>query len=303
MFKRIWWRGFKGRFAAVRWDTYYNSADHGWVPYAGQTIDAYLGKYNDSEHNAWLTGPALKAFVDNLPSSYTKNVVAHSMGNVVTGSALEQGMSVTTYALLNAAVPASCYDEDERLKQSPATVTVAGLPVYLWNQETPDDDPDPTTKALAYRGRLKNVAGNLVSFFLPDDYATSFAWELNNALTKPPGASLAGRFLYRRDFPSGQKLIKGIEDPGSGDVVADYYISDRNEAEPYACRTWAKAVGAEPRTVGPFSKEINLSSQTFSPGRTGGFSKEHSAEFGYDIQALNSFYTELLSQLNSPQNP
>src|SRR5947207_8600156 len=80
MFKRVWWRGFRGRFAAVRWDTYYNRSDHGWLPYAGQAIDAYLSKYNDSEHNAWLSGPALRAFVNSLPGDYTKHIVAHSMG-------------------------------------------------------------------------------------------------------------------------------------------------------------------------------------------------------------------------------
>jgi hypothetical protein len=303
MFKRLWWRGFKGRFAAVRWDTYYNSRDHGWIPYAGQSIDAYLSKYNDSEHNAWLTGTTLKAFVDSLPSDYTKNIVAHSMGNVVTGSALQQGMIVSNYALLNAALPASCYHENENLKQPPATVTAAGLPVHLWNEATPDDDPDPITRSLAYRGRLKNVAGNLISFYLPDDYATSFAWELNNALTKPPAVALAGRFLYRRDFPSGQKLIKGIIDPSTGKIVPDYYITDPNEAEAYACQTWGKAVGAEGRTAGPISQKVDLSSDAFSPGHTGGFSKEHSAQFNYDIQQLQLFYVELLSQLSVEQNP
>ena len=32
-------------------------------------------------------------FVNNLPTGYTRNVVAHSMGNVVAGSALKKGMS------------------------------------------------------------------------------------------------------------------------------------------------------------------------------------------------------------------
>jgi hypothetical protein len=303
MFKRIWWRGFKGRFAAIRWDTYYNSRDHGWIPLAGQAIDAYLAQYNDSEHNAWLAGLALKTFVDDLPRDYTKNIVAHSMGNVVTGSALKYGMTPSNYALLNAALPASCYDENELIKQSPGTVTVAGVPVHLWNELTPDDDPDPATRALAYRGRLKSVAANLISFYLSSDYATSFAWELNNALTKPPGAALAGPFLYKRDFPPGQKLIKGIDDPSTNDVVVNYYIADANEAESYACRTWGKAVGAESRTAGPIASKVDLGSDRFSPNDTGGFGDEHSAEFNYEIQKLKTFYVELLSRFNISQNP
>jgi hypothetical protein len=34
---------------------------------------------------------------------------------------------------------------------------------------------DSAVRAVAYRGQLKNVGGNLVYFFLPEDYATSFA--------------------------------------------------------------------------------------------------------------------------------
>jgi alpha-tubulin suppressor-like RCC1 family protein len=297
MFKRIWWRGFKGRFAAVRWDTYYNASDHGWVPYAGQAIDAYLGKYNDSEHNAWLTGQALKGFVDaGLPADYSKNVVAHSMGNVVTGAALQQGMTLDKYALLNAALPAACYDEDPNLKQAASTTTAAGVTIHLWDQETPDDDSDPPTRAMAYRSRLKNVGGNLISFYLPRDYATSYAWELNNALTKPPAAPLSGPFLYKRDFTSGQKLIKGIDDPGTGEVAVDHYITDPNEAEPYACRTWGKAVGAESRTHGKLNGSgVNLDA-SFN------LDQEHSGEFNREIQTLVPFYRELLRQLNIPQN-
>src|SRR5207253_2804236 len=155
MFKRVWWRGFKGRFAAVRWDTYYNKTDHGWIAYAGQAIDAYLSKYNDSEHQAWLAAESLKHFVNAvLPATYRKHIIAHSMGNVVSGAALERGMALDNYALLNAAIPAACYDDDPQLQPAPTMKTASLLGVHLWDPHTtPDDDPDPATRAVAYRGR------------------------------------------------------------------------------------------------------------------------------------------------------
>lgn len=309
MFKRLWWRGFKGRFAAVRWDTYYNETDHGWIPFAGQAIDAYLSKYNDSEHNAWLSGEPLKAFVTNgLPTGYRKHLVAHSMGNVVCGAALQQGLIVDDYALLNAAIPAASYDPSAALQPAPTLQTANLLRIHLWDANTtPDDDPDPATRSLAYRGRLRNVPGNLVSFYLPVDFATSYAWELNNVLTKPPLSNedrpeyglFCRAFNYDRGAAPGHKLVK------LGLTSSDHFLTDPNEAQPYACRTWAKAVGAEGRTRGKLEGEgVNLGSESFSPsGRTDGFGQEHSAEFNFSIQNLEAFYRELLRQLDIDQNP
>jgi esterase/lipase superfamily enzyme len=96
MFKRLWQNGYRGRFAAFRWPTFY--APDPLAPAA---------KYNESEYRAWYSGHALKQFVDALAPGYSRSITAHSMGNVVTGSALKQGMSINRYVLLQAAIPAS----------------------------------------------------------------------------------------------------------------------------------------------------------------------------------------------------
>jgi hypothetical protein len=276
------------------------------VPYSGQAIDAYLSKFNDSEHNAWVTGQGLATFVNtDLPSGYTKGVIAHSMGNVVAGAALLHGMTVNNYALLHAAIPAACYDEDPNLKPTPTTQSTAGVTVHLWDPDTtPDDDPDFTTRALAYRGRLKNVKGNLINFYLPEDYATSYAWELNNVLTKPPSdpgnrpeyGLFNTNFGYDRAAPSGQKLAK------FGLASVDHYLTDPNEAEPFACRTWAKAVGAEGKTRGALNGAgLNMGTPAF--GGTKGLDTEHSGEFNRSIQEVADFYNALLDALIIPRNP
>jgi hypothetical protein len=300
MFKRLWHRGYKGRFGAFRWDTYW-SDDYGWVPYVGQAIDSYLAKYNDSEYNAWQAGTSFASFINSLPSGYSRNVAAHSMGNIVVGSALLAGASIQNYALMHAAVPAACYDEDEgRIRQVKEYNHTAGpLSFTMWDELTPDDDEDSAVRAVAYRGRLKNVGGNLINFFLPDDYATSFAWEINNDQTKPPNASLAANFRYNRLNLDGTKLYKynmilNLE-------VLDHYLTDPYEAMPYACRTWGKVVGTFGETRGSIDTRIDL--KTSSYGTPNGFDIEHSAEFNRHIQQLEPFYNQLLIEFEITPNP
>jgi hypothetical protein len=313
MYKRVWHRGFKGRFAAFHWDTWWHDSA-GWVPYAGEVIDAYLAHYNDSEYIAWQSGEALKNFVNSLPFE-RKNIAAHSMGNIVTGSALLAGMNVANYALLHAAVPAACYDDDEqRIKQGLPYTHHFGLggifQVTVWDNLTPDDDPDLATRALAYRGRLQGVSANLTSFYLPDDQATSFAWELNNDMTKPPDGPLSANYQYDRNAQPAEKLYKyhDIPDPSRRRILrrirglnsetnrVDYYLSDPHEAMPYACRTWGKAAGAFEATRGSIAGTVNLQSSTF--GSPNGFDTEHSAEFTWRIQQLKAFYDQLLQTLD-----
>jgi hypothetical protein len=303
MFKRLWHRGYKGRFGAFRWNTHW-SDDYGWVPYAGNAIDSYLAKYNDSEYNAWLAGTSLASFINSLPSGYSKNVAAHSMGNIVVGSALLAGASIQNYALMHAAVPAACYDEDEgRIAQAKEYTHAAGpLSFTMWDEQTPDDDQDPAVRAVAYRGQLKNVGGNLINFFLPQDYATSYAWEINNDQTKPPNASLAENFRYNRYNLNGTKLYK--YDMIVNLEVLDHYLTDPYEAMPYACRTWGKVVGAERRTEGSIDDSVDLSSSDYNlPGESSGFGDEHSGEFNARIQQLTLFYNQILTQFDITPSP
>ena len=158
MFKRLWQRGYKGRFAFMRWPTMDDS--FAGFPYT----------YNASEYRAWKCGESLKQFMDSLPGGYTRNLAAHSMGNIVAGSALLKGMNVANYAMLNAAVPAACYDAS------------GGVPQIETN--TPDLDDDSATAALAYKGKLVEVATRPVNFYLPNDSALQ-AWLINNGNYKP----------------------------------------------------------------------------------------------------------------------
>ena len=140
---------------------------------------------------------------------------------------------------------------------------------------------------------------NPINFYLPADNATSYAWEINNDVTKPPG-EMSANFRYRRENPNGEKLYK--YDVNHNEII-DYYLSNRHEAVSFACRTWGKAVGAEEQTEGaiPPANRINLGGPSFqlpteSPGS--GFGDEHSGQFNSDIQQLKQFYDQLLQSLD-----
>jgi hypothetical protein len=60
--------------------------------------------------NAFATSPALAAAVNALPGS-SKTIAAHSLGNMVTTSAIkDHGMAVANYFMLNAAVATEAYN-------------------------------------------------------------------------------------------------------------------------------------------------------------------------------------------------
>jgi len=191
-------------------------------------------------------------------------------------------MALDRYALLHAAVPASCYDTGSYLEQLQAP---GAFGYIYWDTRTPDDDPAPLTSALAYRGRLSTVQGSLINFFLPQDRATTYAWEFNNRAFKP-----TTRFFYDRNEVDGSKLWKN-----EGGIRRS--LTDPEEAMPYADQSWSKVAGADGRTAGAItSPGVDLNALF-------GFADDHSAEFIRNIQQLQPFYVRLLESLDVSQNP
>ena len=292
LYKRLWHRGFKGRMAYMRWPTKYSERFEYELPVIGTAVDSWLADYNGSERIAWQCGPALKQFVESLPNDYNRNITAHSMGNIVVGSALLAGMALDNYVLMHAAVPAACYDERDILKQAerPSENAYVGVHPIFWEAgASPDDDPVPETQALAYRGRLSGEHGNLVNFYLPNDVATVYAWEFNNDQFKP-----ASGYGYSRGAPvvlgNQQAIWKLIG------TMIQVPLSDPYEAMPFACRSWSKCVGAESLTAGAIKDSFNLNSSPLF------FDTEHSAEFNRNIQVLKPYYDRLIDSMHIPRN-
>jgi hypothetical protein len=271
VFKRLWHAGYRGRLAALRWPTFYGGPDDGdssaFPPYPG------LFTFNNSEYRAWKSGESLKQFVNQLPSSYSRNVVAHSMGNVVAGEALRNGMSILNYVMLNAAVPALCYDDNPNLRQ--------------WTYTTPNTDTDPGTRGMAYAGRFSTLNTNVINFYLINDSATLNLWNLNNTYWKPQWYQPENNgYEYRPTWAPGNRLSITFA------FSTTRFLVDAHEAMAYACQSLTYTVGAEHRTNGSIDDKVNMDA-LFQ------FGTEHGAEWDRSIQeaGIRDFYRRLLEEL------
>lgn len=117
-FKRLWWQGYRGRYGAFRWPTYHMGLAN---------VYSTLVNYDCSEYNSWKSATALENLVVHLNATNlcrgNVRVMAHSMGNVVTGEALRRlgtfrltGTDlpyVRNYLALQAAIPTHTYDSSE----------------------------------------------------------------------------------------------------------------------------------------------------------------------------------------------
>lgn len=127
MFKRLWWQGYRGRCGLFRWQTYTLDHSGGWQ----------IANYDASEFNAWKSALALKRLLETLSLSHPGQVrvLAHSMGNVVTGEALRlcgTNSIVRTYLAMQGAFPAHCYDPNDHFDSESGTATPDRYSHY-WN--------------------------------------------------------------------------------------------------------------------------------------------------------------------------
>ena len=294
MFKRLWWQGYKGRFAAFRWAT--------------QTS---FDSYNTSEWMAWKYGKSLANYVENylkheMPG-YTMNIAAHSMGNIVTGSALNRGMTVNTYMLMQAAVPSGCFDESSN--------------TYALFVEAEITNPTPDTAAdLGYTLYLDTAAtrvASFVSFFNIEDWALATGttpipggvigvpfgwpyptnWEENQVDFKPnllnEADSTAGDYQFGPGQPIAHRVTLNWGRTLSGGYTSTRAVADIHESLSFVARPRSKAAGAEPHNATVFGSVINLQA-TCNFGR---LQTDHSGQFNRRIQELNEFYHRMFVEL------
>ena len=260
MFKRLWHRGFKGRFAFFRWPTF-----------AGSPL---LARYNESEYRAWKCGIALKQFVASLPYQAAMNICAHSLGNIVVGSALKQGMQVNNYILMQAAVPSGCYNANQP-SHRPFVDHAVGVP-------NPDSASD-----LGYRGFLESISGNLVNFYNFQDDALE-AWDINNTVFKPNRSITAGQsYGYESRNTEGQRCMLFAP-------LTTRLVLDPHESMAFVASSRTIATGRE-QTVSAVDGNHSLDAYNFGD--------EHSAQWDRRIQQLVPFYNRMLDEFGIPFLP
>ena len=290
MLKRLWHQGFKGHFATFRWDT--RKSDGPFDP----------GEYNRSENRAYIYGTALKEWITNLSKKYKVSLVGHSMGNIVCGEALRQGLQVRNYLLMEAAIPMSCYVPDaDRL---------ARLEDQDRDHPTPDYHRNPTTNetTLGYRGYISNVAANLINFYNEVDWALATGrseivpgfpgvetnWEKNQIDYKPdgeiPGPIHAGTWKYYYD--ANQPPTLPIDRRASVDSTVSRNVVDSWEMKAFVARSRTKAVGAFPGGGSLGAGENLREVFGFKSVRA-----DHSGQFTRNIQAVDALYKRIRERI------
>jgi len=277
MFKRLWQKGYKGRFVSFRWDTRYANVWTDYIP---------VGIYNDCEYIAWSSGGALKNFLQqNVPSGYNINIAAHSMGNIVAGEALRQGLAVNHYALLHAASSASCYSQTP-----PDAFTEDGT-----LRVPPDHDPDTFTSSLGYTGYLNTIKANrsIVNFSEPKDEVINSIWWDNYMAFKPQAIilNLSGGYHYDTTQPAGEKVwvsmsFLGIPLP----VTRTVYSSSESKA--YVDYSLTDTIGHSTELKGAIKANVDESAM----------GKSHSYEWNCNLQdsVVQNFYDNLMTTFEIP---
>ncbi len=279
MFKRLYWQGFQGRFAAPYWPT---------LP-GGMTsddLDSYL-TFNPSEHIALTCGAGVAGYLLDLKSRFpdcTISVCSHSQGATVMAEALRQLAAtnqapIQNYVLMQGAFPANSYD-----------TTVTNYPDFIQTEQVV---PTPNSYLNYAQGIRSALQGNIINFFNTNDFALAQMWNLNNFMHVPQTngyltmkpSSLLG---YQTDGTNSWRVFNGASLP----------VTNTFEIMAFVARSRSLAVGEQPGVGGQVNGgELDLAAQfSFSDKWY-----DHSGEFNQAIQAPqgSQFYTRLLKALRT----
>ena len=186
MFKRLYWQGYSGRFAAFDWP----SPLFALFP-SGTNEISYLG-FNTGEYISWHSGTALKAYIDDLRNrlpEYTINLAVHSLGNVAANEAIREGAQVDNYVLMQAAISAGAFDGNNSALNYNYLAATAGS--------------SPNANALGGYNNCFTNQCRRVNFYNDDDFALyegvvlgvmTHTWEGNQLDYKPDTYIYFGEF-------------------------------------------------------------------------------------------------------------
>ena len=279
MFKRLYWQGYRGRFAALRWPTLSKDDFNSLAAVLNDFQSLFT--YNKSEFRAFQSGRGVSDYLTHLRQRFpdrTIGVCAHSMGGIVMMQALKLQLAagqtnIDNLVIMQAAVPAHCYD--------PSLANFApflAAETNIFSMRTPDT-------YRSYPGAINSAVRNqIVNFFNTNDFALatgtvqgfgSVSWEGNEISYKPDQG-----FGYSSD--------------GTNAYKSTVLLSDARQIMSFVARPRSKAVGALSGVNGVIhGGQVDLKGNFgFDTDKS-----EHSAQFNWNIHRLNGFYSQLLTDL------
>jgi hypothetical protein len=297
MFKRLYWQGYQGCFATLRWPTRSKDTDTNTYDLFGTQIPADTLTYNRSEHIAFESGTGAAAYFNNLRQRFTNDTISvcsHSQGNILMMEALKELAAANqapldNYVMMQAAVPAHCYD-----------TTVASYYIFT-NEEQILPTPNTYSNYATGIDNALRGAGTIVNFYNTNDYAlvsastnTTFfgisvpintSWIANEQLAKP-----LVFFGYSYNSANSTAYLTNINYGVTGRTVTNAF-----ELMPFVARPRSLAVGSQSGVGG----SVNGGTFDLKTIGFGANNYDHSGEFYRNIQdpVVQSFYPQLRSKL------
>jgi hypothetical protein len=139
--------------------------------------------YDNSEFIAWLSAESLAQLAEGLNSSGHLRILAHSMGNVVTGEAIRRysgGSSIHRYIATQAALSSDAWDNSvTNAAWSPGAFKTPNIHAYWYSGDS------GSTNEPYFDGNMVKLDAAF-NYYNPQDYALE-AWEFNNWLKPDDG--------------------------------------------------------------------------------------------------------------------
>ena len=201
VFKRLWQSGMTAKLTAVSWRSNIGSS----------------ANYQENASNAFFTASILAPQVADLPG--TKVLMAHSLGNVVCSSMIQDyGLQVSKYIMCNSAVPSEAYDSSladtsptNGLVHDEWTGYTNACWTALWYQQFVDGD---ARHKLTWRGRFSVVLPVAVNLYSTGDevleiYLNAHNPEWYNGFS--PSGNWGDRYSWhKQELWKGRKSLLGF---------------------------------------------------------------------------------------------
>jgi hypothetical protein len=264
VFKRLYWAGYHGKFATVKWPCEF------FTLWAGFIQDYTV--FNRSEVKGYKAGAAMKSYIDQLHRRFTDHrlhLLVHSQGNSVVSEAIELGANFDTYVLTQGAIPASSYDVNYPLDAGLSNSAAIYGPSLEWSP-------------MGYRGVYTNITGRVVNFYNPHDPVLA-VWVNDQGAAKP-------------NLPSTPYSYDGTNGWFNKGLPVGYVVTDPHESRAYVSRARTLSVGVSGPASGHgiIGSAVDLNAQY---GFNDSFPGDHSAQWVWPIQAALNYFREVLFQI------
>ena len=320
-FKRLWWEGYRGRFVTFRWNTVL--ADGLWVAAPDHENSSI---FNSGEYRSWKGGASLKKYVETvlrrqMGDSAVISIAGHSLGNACVGEALRQGLHISSYVAMEAAVPLSCYYPEPT---SPVNDTLASsFQSILLIAEGFWPTPQYTSQGgyAGYLSDIKVASGatrlvayqNIFDFWLRTGETRDLPvvgklpadWFNYQYLFKPDNRFGSGKYLYDPD-PTKLAWFECFDLNSYRTFKRP--VKDLHEVMAYVSRSRTFPLGGQTPDGKEQPPEFDPSVNMARDYRFGTNRADHSGQFQRDIQFMygdedgnlwpTSFYTRLMRSLN-----